>query len=280
MILVADSGSTKTSWAVTDTENKIVTEGLNPHFTSDETFMAVCQKVRQHFSTFNLQPSIFFYGAGCGNPTQHKRAEHLLSKAFDTEKITVETDMLGACRAASGHEASLVGILGTGSNACYYDGTCIKCQPTSTGYILGDKGSANHVGRILLNDYLTHRMPAKTRRLFHDKFQQSDTKLMDAVYHMANANRFLASLAPFAVEHQNDDDYCGEVIWSALHDWYFDPLQTLRQRARYPEGTLNIVGGFAKAIEPTLRRYFKDSGLTVGNIIADPMKGLLAYHST
>ena len=278
MILVADSGSTKTTWAVTGTDNKYITEGLNPHFTSDETFLEVCGKVRNHLHLSPFTFHLYFYGAGCGNSIQRRRVKRLLHEAFGIDEVYVETDMLGACRAVSGDNASIVGILGTGSNACYYDGTVIKCQPTSTGYILGDKGSANHVGRILLNDYLSHRMPLKMRRLFHEAVHLSDAKLMDAVYHQPNANRFLASLAPFAVEHQ-DEEYCGGVIWGALYDWYSDPLLPLRQRAHYWEGTLNIVGGFAKAIEPTIRHCFEDDGLTVGSIVADPIDGLLAFHS-
>ncbi len=280
MILIADSGSTKTTWAVVGTDNKIVTEGLNPHFTSDERFLAACSAVRSHFHLSPFTFHLYFYGAGCGNATQRKRVERLLKEAFQTDDVHVETDMLGACRAVCGRQAGLVGILGTGSNACYYDGTAIKCQPTSTGYILGDHGSANHVGRILLNDYLTHRMPANTRKQFHAMFPLSDAKLMDAVYHQPNANRFLASLAPFAVQRYDEDDYCGGVIWGALYDWYLDPLLPLRQRARYWEGTLNVVGGFAKAIEPTLRHNFEDDGLVVGKIVADPMEGLLEYHSS
>ncbi len=280
MILIADSGSTKTTWALTGTENKVVTEGLNPHFIGDDAFLAACAVVRQQLSIPNSQFPIYFYGAGCGSEMQRERVAYLLCKAFGTSHVHVESDMLGACRAACGHKAGLVGILGTGSNACYYDGEKIKKQSVSTGYILGDHGSANHVGRILLNDYLTHRMPANTRKQFHAMFPLSDAKLMDAVYHQPNANRFLASLAPFAVQRYDEDDYCGGVIWGALYDWYLDPLLPLRQRARYWEGTLNVVGGFAKAIEPTLRHNFEDDGLVVGKIVADPMEGLLEYHSS
>ena len=279
MILIADSGSTKTTWAVTDSDNKVVTEGLNPHFTTDEAFLAACSTVRNTFHLSPLTFHLYFYGAGCGNPQQRKRVELLLRKAFGIDEVHVETDMLGASRAVCGDTPGLVGILGTGSNACFYDGNAIKCQPTSTGFILGDKGSANHVGRILLNDYLTHSMPAKVRHLFHDTFHLSDAKLIDAVYHQPNPNRFLASLAPFAVQHQNENEYCGGVIWGAICDWYFDPVLPLRRRAHYWEGTLNVVGGFAKAIEPTLRRCFEDDGLTVGKVVADPIEGLVGYHS-
>ena len=277
MILVADSGSTKTTWAMAGSVDKIITEGLNPHFTTDEVFLATCSAVRHHFQ--QRHPIIYFYGAGCGNASQRKRVRQLLENGFDSTDIYVETDMLGACRAVSSHKASLVGILGTGSNACYYNGTAIKCQPASTGYILGDKGSANHVGRILLNDYLTHRMPSKLRHLFQKRLHMSNTKLMDNVYHRPNANRFLASLAPFAVDHQEDDDYCNGVIWASLCDWRSDTLQYLLQHSYCHADTINIVGGFAKAIESTLRRFFNNDVLTVGTVMADPIEGLLAFHA-
>ena len=55
MMLIADSGSTKTTWMEVESGDKIVTEGLNPHFTTDEQFLAACQTVRNKFSIFNSQ---------------------------------------------------------------------------------------------------------------------------------------------------------------------------------------------------------------------------------
>ncbi|MBQ8702961.1 MAG: hypothetical protein IJ524_01135 [Bacteroidales bacterium] len=278
MIIVADSGSTKTTWMEVETGNKMVTEGLNPHFTTDEQFLAACRQVSTHFqlSTFSFQ--LYFYGAGCGNDSQRERVEKLLMAALRPEDLSVATDMLGACRAVSGRRESLVGILGTGSNICYYDGQRIVSQPVSTGYVMGDNGSANHVGRILLNDYLTRRMPEEVRALFYEAYPMSDDQFIDTVYHRPHPNRFLASLAPFAAAHQ-EDDYCNHVILTALYDWHHGPVETLQQQTGHEEGWLNIVGGFAKAIEPTLRRYFADQRLSIGTILADPIDGLRSYHS-
>lgn len=187
--------------------------------------------------------------------------------------------MLGACRAVSAGCVSLVAILGTGSNACFFDGEKIKYQPTSTGYILGDKGSANHVGRLLLDEYLTHVMPLKTRQLFHKTFHMSDARLINAVYHKPNPNRFLASLAPFAAENQ-DDQYCYGTIWGALLDFYSDTLLPIIWKTHCKECTINLVGGFAKAIEPTIKQFFNeiDRGVKIANIVADPIDGLKKYH--
>lgn len=278
MILIADSGSTKTTWLDVDSGNKMITEGLNPHFTTDETFHRVFSTVRDAFPLTASSIEVYFYGAGCGDERQRSRVEQMLSSVFRPDSMAVETDMLGACRAASAGRESIVAILGTGSNACYFDGTAILCQPTSTGFVMGDNGSANHVGRILLNDYLTQRMPEAVRVMFHDDYPMSDTQFIDAVYHQPNANRFLASLAPFAVKY-HEDDYCSQVLKLALYDWFHGPIDTLVQRTEYERGAINFVGGFAKAIEPMLRQFLADSPFDVGTVVADPIDELCNFHT-
>ena len=275
MILVADSGSTKTTWMEVESGNMIVTEGLNPHFATEERFLAACAVVRQQFHLSPLTFHLYFYGAGCGLPAQREKAATWLAKAFGTSDVHVETDMLGACCATASDQPALVGILGTGSNACLYDGQIIRHQATSTGYILGDRGSANHVGRVLLNDYLAHHMPSDLRLMFHDTYNMSDTQLMDAVYHQPNPNRFLASLAPFAVQHI-DEDYCRRVVTLTLEEWFADAIMPLLREADYP---LSVVGSYAKAIEPTLRAVMEGNSLKVNTIVADPIDGLRRFHS-
>jgi len=272
MILVADSGSTKTTWAVTDTGNKIVTEGLNPHFTSDKQYLTVCDTVR----SLGTPDEIYFYGAGCGDDTQRMRVKQLLQNGFHTENVNVETDMLGACRSVSQDEASLVGILGTGSNACYYDGNQIACKAPSLGYLLGDEGSANHLGRELLSEYLKGKMSDELRNLFHEAYPYSYAEWMDHIYHQPNANRFLASLARFAVEHV-DSEECQNDIWYVIDLWHSEQLGYLITHTHCTR--LNVVGGFGKAIEGRLRTTLTDYGIEIGTVVADPMEGLLKYHN-
>ncbi len=275
MILVADSGSTKTTWTEVESGDKIVTEGLNPYFSSDAQLLAVCKGVRKHFRPAAHRLQLFFYGAGCGNVSQKRRMSVLLQQGFESEDVVVETDMLGACHAVSDGNPSLVGILGTGSNACMFDGLAISYQATSTGYILGDKGSANHVGRVLLNDYLRHYMPEALSHSFYDTYRMDATQFMDAVYHKPNPNRFLASLAPFAVSHLADD-YCCQLIETTLREWWKDMLLPLCRQ----DGTLrlSVVGGYAKAIESVLRNVIEDLGVAVESVVADPAEKLTKYH--
>ena len=277
MILIADSGSTKTTWMEVESGNKLVTEGLNPHFTTDEAFFAACNVVRRQLSLLNAQCSIYFYGSGCGSESQSARVESLLAKAFGTSQVHVETDMLGACRAVCGGRPGVVGILGTGSNACYYNGRRIAYQAISTGYILGDPGSANHVGRLLLNDYLTGRMPYYLATLFHESYPLTNEQFMDAVYHQPYPNRFLASLAPFALQNEKYD-YCSHLVFECLKEWYF---QQVAGAVTFPSRgckNLSIVGSFGAAIGEPMERFAKELHLVIRKRLSDPMDGLRQYH--
>ena len=275
MILVADSGSTKTTWAVVETGNKIVTEGLNPLFVTDEQVHTVCQTVRKHLFASDIPTKIYFYGAGCGNILQKSRMQKLLEKEFSTTQVTVETDMLGACRAVSDNKVTVVGILGTGSNVCYYDGEKIAAKSVSLGYILGDEGSANYMGRMLLTDYLTGKMPEDIATLFHEVYPYSYEEWIDRIYNKPNANRFLASLARFATDHIDLMERENN-IWYVVDQWHSAQLGDLIMQTHCCH--IDIVGGFAKAIESGLRKTLTDYGIEVGTVVADPIDGLIDFH--
>lgn len=275
MILVADSGSTKTTWAVVETGNKTVTEGLNPLFVTDEQVHTVCQTVRKQLFASDIPTKIYFYGAGCGNILQQSRMQKLLEKEFSATQVAVETDMLGACRAVSDNKATLVGILGTGSNVCYYDGEKIAAKSVSLGYILGDEGSANYMGRMLLTDYLTGKMPEDIATLFREAYPYSYEEWIDRIYNKPNANRFLASLARFATDHIDLMERENN-IWYVVDQWHSAQLGDLIMQTHCCH--ISIVGGFAKAIESGLRKTLTDYGIEVGTIVADPIDGLIGFH--
>ena len=275
MILVADSGSTKTTWAVVETGTKTVTEGLNPLFVTDEQVHTVCQTVRKQLFASDNPSRIYFYGAGCGNILQQSRMQKLLEKEFSATQVTVETDMLGACRAVSDNKATLVGILGTGSNVCYYDGEKIAAKSVSLGYILGDEGSANYMGRMLLTDYLTGKMPEDIATLFREAYPYSYEEWIDRIYNKPNANRFLASLARFATDHLDLMERENN-IWYVVDQWHSARLGDLIMQTHCCH--IDIVGGFAKAIEAGLRKTLTDYGIEVGTVVADPIDGLIGFH--
>ena len=253
MILTADSGSTKTAWCVG--ELTFNTQGLNPLTTPDEAIALTLAEARSRVGGVSVS-KVVFYGAGCATePMRLKIAQHL-GAVFPDAEVEVGTDMLGACRGfGSAYGAGLVGILGTGSNACYYDGTAILSQPHSLGYVLGDEGSGNHIGRCLLKEYLEERMPQPLASLFSAQFGITHPVAIEHIYRQPNANRWLASLAPFASANISDPYVSGlvEQCMAGYFDHIVSPLS--RQAARQGllhHDELRLVGSVAQAFAQQL----------------------------
>ena len=144
MILIADSGSTKTDWCIVFNDapiKRIGTKGINPFFQSEE-------EIQQEL-THSLLPqlpegtinSVFFYGAGC-TPERAPVLRRAIADSLPViGNIKTNSDMLAAARGLCGYEAGIACILGTGSNSCFYNGEEIVNNISPLGFILGDEGS-------------------------------------------------------------------------------------------------------------------------------------------
>lgn len=276
MFLLADSGSTKTHWALVHQGQtcELATQGLNPRLTDASAFRFVLRQVRHDLVQDKRPTDIYFYGAGCGTTEMQQHVRNLLKEVFTATEVEVEGDLLGACRAACGRAPGIVGILGTGSNSCYYDGQGIVRQRVSTGYILGDEGSGNHIGRRLLKDYLEERMPKDIIDLFHDTYQLSNEELINRLYRQPNANRFLASLAGFADKYQHLS-YIDEVLTECFGAFF---AQLDYYRNGHEDAGLFLIGGITKSFSKKLRSVAQDNGENIDSMIVDPMDGLVRYH--
>ena len=143
MKLIAESGSTRTEWALVE-DNRLIqrsfTEGLNPFFqTRREISRSVRLGLPEHFFKRKLE-QVYYYGAGCTSYEKKNILGASLVAQFKTP-IQVESDLLAAARGLFKCEAGIACILGTGSNSCFYDGKIIVKNVKAGGYILGDEGS-------------------------------------------------------------------------------------------------------------------------------------------
>lgn len=277
MILVADSGSTKTRWALIPPDGEPLlceTEGLNPRFTTDNAFAAACLAVKTQIAGMQGPlDALYFYGAGCGTQQACNRVKTLLSAAFESSNTRVEGDLLGACRALCGQEAGWAGILGTGSNACHYNGLRIDRQSASTGFILGDEGSGNHIGRLLLKNYMEGTLPEHLRSLFHEFCPLSSEELLNRLYHHPNANRFLASLVPFAAANRQDP-WVERMLAECFEAFFTHLANSLGISGE----EINMAGGVAAQFKDEMTAAATHCGFTIGNVVNDPLPALIAFH--
>lgn len=140
-ILVADSGGTKTDWALVGEEGisfRCTTLGMHPiHLSSSRLREVVVDELLPVLPIHVDVSAIYFYGGGC-TPQMCPVVEEVLRSCFPRQtEIYVESDLLGAARALCGNSEGIACILGTGANSCLYDGRRIVRNTPPLGYILG-----------------------------------------------------------------------------------------------------------------------------------------------
>ena len=155
MKLIIDCGSTKADWVVLNGEEvvlKFQTEGFNPNYTDKNTISSIILDNTSYKTYIQEITEIYFYGTGCGNQDNCSLIENVFKSIFPNANIIVTHDLIAACHALWGNKEGIACILGTGSHSCHYDGNEIIDKAVSLGYILGDEGSGNHIGKQLLRD--------------------------------------------------------------------------------------------------------------------------------
>lgn len=283
MILIADSGSTKTDWCLCNQGTilcSIQTQGINPYHQSEEAIEAVLREellpqLTQH-SAFNIQNTIdiVFYGSGCANENACNRIKKAIHKVLETKDITVHSDLLGAARALCGHEEGIACVLGTGSNSCLYNGKEITANTPPLGYILGDEGSSAVLGRRLVGDCLKNQLPEAIRDEFLTEYGLTQEIILEKVYRQPLANRFLASLTPFLSKHREVPEVHNLLVESFVA--FF--VRNVKQYRR-PWLPIHFVGSIANAFAPELKEAAESLGMELGTIMRSPMEGLIKYHT-
>lgn len=281
MILIADGGSTKTSWVLLDQRGApqpFETEGYHPFFVDSA-------QIRE--SLGRMLPAaiqekagdvtrIFFYSAGGGySPESDDILIQGISAIFRKAAITVETDLLAAARALLGEEEGFAAILGTGANSCIYNGKEVVANIESLGFLLGDEGSGSYIGKKLIGDYIREVMPHKVRNAFFNTFQLTGMELLNRVYEHPVANRYCASFARFAGDHLQEDTYYAQVVTGAFRDFFRNIVALYPNYQRY---SFNCVGSIAYHFRELLEKVIIEQGMIPGVIDKDPMQGLIEYH--
>lgn len=277
IILIADSGSTKTDWVLCNGSiivKRIKTQGLNPTIQNSDEILAVLKAELADNIDTTAPQKIFFYGAGCAYETANNRMKQALEAIFTTKEIEIYSDLLASARALCGHEEGIACILGTGSNSCLYDGKDIIDNTPSMGYILGDEGSGAHLGRQLVSDCVKKQLPKAIREKFMQEYNLDVATILERVYHTPLPNRWLASLTPFIQENKKN----AEVHTMLKHCFtqFFQRNVMVYRRSWLP---IHISGGIGMNFSEEIRETAESLGLSVGNIVESPMEGLIKFHS-
>ena len=279
MILIADSGSTKTDWCVVENGQpiqQISTKGINPFFQSEEEISnEIATSLLPQLKT-NALDAVYFYGAGCGFPDKIAMVHRAITKHLQIKReVEVNTDMLAVAHGLCQHEAGIACIMGTGSNSCYYDGKQIVSNVSPLGFILGDEGSGAVLGKLLVGDILKNQMTPELKEKFLKQFGLTPADIIDHVYRKPFPNRFLASLSPFLA--QNIDEPCIHAL--VLGSFKSFLKRNVMQYENFRNSKVHFIGSVAFYYKTILAEAAQEMNIQFGTIIKSPMEGLIKYHS-
>lgn len=274
MIIIADSGSTKTDWCIIEpggVKTRFSTSGINPVVMSEDVVRGILRnELMPHVPHALDIYTIHYFGAGC-TPTKIPVMERLLLELFPhAYNLRVASDMLGAAFAACGKKEGIAAILGTGSNSCLFDGEKIVQNTPCLGFILGDEGGGAVMGKLFLNRILKRTFPASLCDKFLAETGLTQADIINKVYREEAPNRFLASFSPFI--HANlDVPELRQMVIDNFRAFFRNNIT----QYQHPEWSVNFVGSMAFHYRSELEEAAKIEGFKVGKLIKSPIDGMI-----
>lgn len=278
MILIADSGSTKTDWRIIDQDNQVMqakTAGVNPFYQDKSKIQAeLTQSLIPQIASSHEISEVYFYGAGCSTESNIALLSSSLQEIFPAAAVHINSDLLAAARAVCNREPGIVSILGTGSNSCFYDGNQIVASTPNLGFILGDEGSGAYMGKKLITAVLYNELPNHLLEKFTKKYNISRTDVMENIYQRPFPNRYLSSFTQFLF-HNLKDPFVYRLVYESFELFFNKHLLKYENALQYKVHAVGSIGFYYSNI---LRQVANDKHLTLRNIMESPIAGLTLYH--
>ncbi|HET8962342.1 MAG TPA: hypothetical protein VFM99_00475 [Chitinophagales bacterium] len=278
MILIADSGSTRTQWAVIDKDGRrmddFLTQGFNPNLVSTEQIIHELNQVETVNTIKNEVHEVYFYGAGCADKTLNGIIKSALTVVFTKAKVIVNNDLHAAVYATTPADPGIVCIIGTGSNSCYYDGEKILNDDFSLGFILGDEGSGSYLGKKLVRNFFYHKLPKDLHEAFENAYQPVKRQVIEQVYRLPRPNLYLASYSEFILKHVSHP-----FIRKMISDGFNEFIECFVCRFdNYKTTPVHFVGSVGYYFSDILIETIKKYDIQAHKIVRTPIDELVNYH--
>ena len=253
MILIADSGSTKCDWVLLTKNNSgrrrsFRTVGLNPSTMKKSEMFAVLNCSEYVLECKERVKAIYFFGAGCNNAKAVALLNSLFAELFPMmETCVVQEDLMIAIHATSSC-AGVVGILGTGSNCCFFNGLDVEHRVRAMGYLLMDEGSGNHLGKELLRSYFYGKLPTDLKIDFERVYSLQESELITGLYSGNRPSAYLASIGRFLIEHL-EHPYAKQLVQHCMREFVENQLLVYKEELKdHPLFIIGSVGYYARKV--------------------------------
>jgi N-acetylglucosamine kinase-like BadF-type ATPase len=271
---IVDSGGTKSAW-VNQIGNTKNFQGINPNIHSKDFIINVLTDVKKSLN-LTCNDTVVWYGAGCSALSSIEKLEECFVE-LGLKNVEINHDLLAACRAVLGAKAGIVGILGTGSNACFFNGKTIEREKISLGYVMGDEGGGAYFGKRLLQDYVNGVMPKVEASVFQHCFPADKTQLISDFYSSEAASAHLGQYAKVLGKMAPESEYKKRLISSGFEDYmnlFISPL------IKADSNRIGFIGTVASIYEKELKNLSESMGLEFLGVDQNPIKALLNWHNS
>ena len=275
--LIIDSGSSKVewSWITKSSYTSSFLIGIHPFFLNSWQIANILrEQIASHDKTIIDVEEIYFYGTGINSEKQSGIVEESLHMVFPGARLYVADDILAAARSLCQRETGIACILGTGSNACFYDGEKLQYKRSGYGYIIGDEGSGSYLGKIVIRRFLYNQFQPSLLKKFNQQFSANAETILDQVYRNPFANQYLASFTYFLSANRGEP-MIEEILHSGIEEFFKTRLDYFPERRQFP---VHFTGSIAFVFQDVLRELALIYEIQLGRISKSPMEGLLAYH--
>lgn len=278
MYIFADSGASKTKWVITNTKGETISDffsvGLNPYFwKTDEIIEIIDKKFPINIESINIE-KIFFYGAGCDNHNKYRNIYEALESYFPAAIIYIYSDILGTARSLFNGKDGIAAILGTGANACVFNGHTVYRKALTLGYILGDEGSGAYIGKKFIKKYLEGEFDEELRETINRETGANRENVLENTYSKGQANKFLAEFCIF-IKDNIEHPQLYPIVEEAFDKFMIKYIKS------FPESKYLKVG-FCGSIAYHFRDILLDSAekhkIKISEIIQEPLSGIIKYH--
>lgn len=279
MVAVVYSGSRTAFWKLTRNGHVVAhcnTTGINPTFVDPKMILQILNKKIVLVNNAENIKKIYFFAAGASSADRKDELAETLSSFFRYSKVFVENDLFGAAKAACYDQPGIVGMLGSGSNCAYFEGKKLIDNNFGLGYILGDEGSSNYFGKILLKKFLSKQLPEELETKFIRNFNLDRPQILERIYNKPQANIFLTSFFDFFTQNIKHDYILGLI--DEGFEKYFQTY-VLPVVAKYNNEDLHFVGKVAAELEDRLQLAAERHQLKIKSIIKEPILNLLKHYT-
>jgi glucosamine kinase len=277
MILIGTSGSTKCDWQLVDAHKSLVrksTKGINPFFMDDVAISDIVKslgsEILDHKSEIEV---VYFFGAGCSSKHFASMVERGLSMIFSKSHLYVKEDIVAAAFATFNGEHSITALMGTGSNACHFDGDIVRQEVSGMDFILGDEGSRSHFGKLLLSKFLKKQLPGEISQDLEREFQLNKEEILLNVYIKPYANVYLSSFSQF-IKERIKNPFLHDMVKQSISDFVGTYICSIKNHENLP---VHFVGSVPYFFEEIVNEVIEEHKLKRGIFVEEPIDLLVGY---